>query len=121
MAEIIELSTHSDARGALTVLEKILPFAIKRIYWIYNLSSAPRGGHRHLVTKQALTCLQGSCEIVVKKFGKEQIFNMTHPAQVLLLDPEDWHEMRNFQNNPILLLVASHEYDAQDYVKEALV
>jgi hypothetical protein len=29
MAKIIELPTHSDERGSLTVIEKCLPFEIK--------------------------------------------------------------------------------------------
>lgn len=120
MAEIIELPSHQDPRGSLTVLEKVLPFPINRVYWIYNLNDQPRGRHRHKETIQALVCLQGRCEIVVKKNQLEEIFILDKPTQALLLKPEDWHEMRNFQQNPILLLLASHHYDANDYIKEPL-
>ena len=64
MAYIIKLPTYADERGSLTVVEKLLPFDIKRFYYIYNATSQ-RGGHRHKKTTQALICLGGSCEIYV--------------------------------------------------------
>ncbi len=35
MAYIINLTTRSDKRGNLTVIEKEIPFEIKRIFYIY--------------------------------------------------------------------------------------
>ncbi|MBN9287337.1 MAG: hypothetical protein BGO43_15710 [Gammaproteobacteria bacterium 39-13] len=120
MAHIIELPTRSDSRGSLTVLEKVLPFEMKRLYWIYDLNDEARGKHRHKQTWQALICLQGKCEVVVKKHQHEEIFILEKPNEVLLLEPDDWHEMRHFQGQPILLVAASHFYDANDYIKEPL-
>lgn len=36
MAYLIELPVFQDYRGNLTVVEKVLPFEIKRVYYIYN-------------------------------------------------------------------------------------
>ena len=41
---------------------------------------------------------------------------MTQPNQCLYLAPEDWHELYDFHNNPIILLLASEEYDKNDYI-----
>jgi len=121
MAHIIELPTHTDARGSLTVLEKVIPFSINRLYWIYDLKdNNARGQHRHLKTWQALVCLQGKCEVFIKKGPHEQTFLLDKPNHALLLEPQDWHEMKNFQDNCLLLVLASHHYDAADYVKTPL-
>jgi dTDP-4-dehydrorhamnose 3,5-epimerase-like enzyme len=121
MAHIIELPTHSDPRGSLTVLEKVLPFTIKRLFWIYDLASGgSRGQHGHKKTWQAMICLQGKCEVLIKKHQQEEIFTLDKPNHLLLLAPEDWHEMYQFENNALLLIASSHEYDANDYVKEPL-
>ncbi len=121
MAHIIELPTRTDSRGSLTVLEKALPFAMQRLYWIYDLNDAPRGRHRHKETWQGMICLQGECEVLIKKYDDENIFKLNKPNEVLILEPQDWHEMRNFKQNTILLLVASHHYDANDYINEPIV
>ena len=34
MAKILNFNTHSDNRGSLTVIEKIIPFDVKRIFYI---------------------------------------------------------------------------------------
>ena len=47
MAHIIDLKTFTDNRGNLTVIEKVLPFDIKRIFYIYGVDDSVRGGHRH--------------------------------------------------------------------------
>lgn len=116
MAKILAIPTHQDERGKLSVLEKLLPFSIKRAYWMYDLNQLPRGGHRHKITHQGLVCLNGQCKIRVINQNKEQVFEMTQPNQCLYLAPEDWHELYDFHNNPIILLLASEEYDKNDYI-----
>ena len=47
MAYLIDLKSFTDKRGNLTVIEKTLPFEIKRIFYIYGVDDSDRGGHRH--------------------------------------------------------------------------
>ena len=63
MAQLINLKTFTDKRGNLTVIEKVIPFDIKRIFYIYGVDSSVRGGHRHHKTIQAAISLKGSCTI----------------------------------------------------------
>ena len=118
MANFIRLTTHSDKRGALTVLEKVLDFDIKRIYYIYNVDDSTRGGHRHKITKQAAICIAGSCEIFVNNGLEQKTFNLDSPDKCLVLETEDWHTMQNFSKNAILLVVASENFDQADYIFE---
>ena len=53
MAELIDLKTYTDQHGNLTVIEKVIPFDIKRIFYIYGVDDSVRGGHRHHKTIQA--------------------------------------------------------------------
>jgi len=36
----------------------------------------------------------------------------------LILEPEDWHMMRDFFKNCILLIAASAKYDPNDYIHD---
>ncbi len=114
---IIELPTFSDERGDLTAINKILPFKIKRIFYIYN-SKFPRGGHRHKKTTQALICLNGSVEISIQNPNGQNKILLNSPNKCLVLKPEDWHTMENFSNGSILLVLASEHYDPNDYIYE---
>ncbi|HOI90176.1 MAG TPA: FdtA/QdtA family cupin domain-containing protein [Candidatus Rifleibacterium sp.] len=117
MARIIKLPTFLTETGRLTVVEKLLPFDIKRIYYIYDVVGR-RGGHRHKKTIQALVCLGGSCEIYVNNGAEEQLFVLDAPQKCLLVFPEDWHTMDKFSPGAILLVCASEFYDQGDYIDE---
>ena len=116
MAKLINLETFTDQRGSLTVLEKILPFQIRRVFYIYNVNNSERGGHRHYKTIQAVICISGQCKIYCNNSVIETSFELLHPNQCLILEPEDWHTMYDFSENCILLVLASEEFDVKDYI-----
>ncbi|MBV8252239.1 MAG: FdtA/QdtA family cupin domain-containing protein [Chitinophaga sp.] len=118
MAHIIELTTHSDKRGNLTVIEKQIPFDIKRIFYIYGVDDSVRGGHRHHTTIQAAICVHGSCIVSNNNGQEKQDFVMDHPNKCLILQPEDWHTMHHFTPDAVLLVMASTAFDAKDYIYE---
>jgi hypothetical protein len=118
MAYILDLPTFEDERGSLTVVEKLLPFKIKRFYYIYGVSEK-RGGHRHKITIQALISLGGSCEIYVNNGKKEETFLLNTPKKCLILEPKDWHTMDKFSKGSTLLVFSSEYYDKDDYIDES--
>lgn len=118
MAKLIELQSHQDSRGVITVVEQILPFPIKRIYYMYAMDGSKRGGHRHRKTSQAIICLQGSCSIYCHDGMKEQLISLDNPRKCLILQPADWHRIENVTGQAIVMVLASEEYSAEDYINE---
>ncbi len=118
MAKIIDLKTFTDKRGNLTVVEKILPFDIKRVFYIYGVDDSKRGGHRHHKTIQAAVCIKGSCKIYNNNNIVEEIFDLDTPSKCLILNPEDWHTMYDFSEDAILMVFASEYFNQADYIFE---
>ena len=118
-SKIIEIPTFGDERGFLTVMENTLPFEIKRIYWIYGADEQIRGGHRHKITKQALVAISGTVDLKINDGKKETLYILDNPSKCLIVEPEDWHTMF-FRNNAVLLVLASHAYDKNDYIENSL-
>ena len=116
MAHLLNLKTFTDKRGNLTVIEKVIPFAIKRIFYIYGVDDSRRGGHRHHKTMQAAICIQGACKIYNDNGKEESVFNLDSPDKCLIINPEDWHEMYDFTKDAILMVLASEEYHEEDYI-----
>ena len=116
MAELINLKTFCDARGNLTVIERIIPFEIKRIFYIYGVDSSVRGQHRHHKTRQAAICLRGACTIWNNNGERQDTFLLDSPDKCLLLEPRDWHKMFEFTPDAILMVLASEYYDYSDYI-----
>jgi len=117
MAYILTLPSFHDERGSLTVIEKILPFEIKRVYYMYNVRGK-RGGHRHKDTTQALVMLTGNCNVFVDNSKEQNKFMLNSPEECLILEPEDWHTMSEFSQGGVLLVLSSHYYDDEDYIEE---
>ncbi|WP_305862907.1 sugar 3,4-ketoisomerase [Helicobacter cholecystus] len=117
MAQLLNIPTLSDHRGSLSVVENLLPFEIKRIFYIYNVTSS-RGGHAHHKTHLALISLGGECRIDINAYGKKTFFHLTSPSMCLILEPYEWHTMHSFSPHTTLLVLASELYDAQDYIYE---
>jgi dTDP-4-dehydrorhamnose 3,5-epimerase-like enzyme len=115
--KLILLPTFSDDRGDLTVLEDQIPFAVKRVFWITN-SNSIRGGHRHIETQQALCCISGKCTVQIDDGILTSVETLDSPTKVLLLEPHEWHTMKNHDTSTVLLILASHPYDKADYIHE---
>lgn len=118
MGHIINLTTFKDSRGILTVLDKVVDFEIKRLFYIYAVDDSDRGGHRHYNTYQAAICIQGSCKISNNDGEKQEIFDLDSPEKCLILEPKDWHVMHDFSTDAILLVLASTAFDPKDYIYE---
>jgi hypothetical protein len=118
MAQLINLQTFTDKKGNLTVIEKIIPFDVKRIFYIYGMDDSVRGGHRHHRTVQAAICLKGSCKIYSTEGNTESRFKLDSPAKCLIIYPQDWHIMYNFTADAILMVLASEYFDPKDYIFE---
>lgn len=118
MARLLNLKTFTDKRGNLTVIEKIIPFEIKRIFYIYGVDDSRRGGHRHRKTVQAAICLKGKCKIFNNDSNQKEVFHLDSPDKCLILEPQDWHEMYEFSKDAILMVLASEYFDQNDYIFE---
>ena len=65
---IIDLPKILDERGNLSFLQNDdqLPFAINRVYWIYDVPGGEqRGGHAYRSMKEVIIALSGSFDVVL--------------------------------------------------------
>jgi len=116
----IDFKNHSDGRGDLVAIEhpKDLPFEIKRVYYIYNVNAeTPRGFHSHKDLEQVLLAVNGEIKIRLKTPNEEEIVQLSDPSKGLYVGPMVWREMFDFSDHAVLLVLASHEYDENDYLR----
>ncbi len=117
MARLINLKTFTDTRGSLTVIERVIPFEIKRIFYVNGPDHFKNGGNRQRM-KQAVICLKGSCLITNQTGTEEQHFVLNSADQCLLLAPEDRHEMLEITEESILMVLASEPFEHEECAQE---
>ncbi len=111
-----------DLRGNLTVGEfraEQVPFDPKRYFIVYGVPSREvRGEHAHRACHQFLVCLHGSCAVVADDGRRKVEVLLDAPQRGLYLPPMTWGVQYQYTADAMLLVFASHAYDAGDYIRE---
>ncbi len=118
---IVALPRIVDPRGNLTVAEahKQLPFAIKRAYWVYDVPGGEsRGGHAHKQCREFIVALSGSFTVTIDDGKNKNTFLLNHPWEGLLVETNMWRTLDDFSSGAVCLVLASDEYDEDDYIRE---
>ena len=118
--EWIELPNLGDDRGSLMVLEsnKNVPFKVKRIYYILDAKpDVPRGFHAHKELMQLAFCIKGSCNMIMDNGIEKQQVRIDKSNIGLMIPPMVWHEMHDFSEDCVMLVLASAQYDEADYIR----
>lgn len=113
--------SHGDERGQLVALEEFrdIPFRIKRVYYMYDTQpGVVRGKHAHKSLEQILVCIHGSCKITMDNGLEKKMVPLERPYEGLYVGPHMWHEMSEFSEGAVLLVLASELYDESDYIRD---
>ena len=108
-----------EGMGSLSFVEKeIIPFSIKRVYYLYDVPfNGERGGHAHKDLFQVLIALNGSFELLLDDGSNTKKILLDSPNIGLYIPNGIWREMNNFSKNSICLVLASEDYDENDYIR----
>ncbi len=117
--EIINIPKIHDTRGNIAVIEKdLLPFQMKRVYYLFDVpSSARRGGHAHKEQFELLIPLSGSFDVVLHDGNETQKVTLNKPDKGLLIKSNTWRELDNFSSGSICLVISSGEFSEEDYIR----
>lgn len=120
LIEWVELPNLGDDRGSLIVAEstKNVPFEVKRIYYILDVKpDVPRGFHAHKELIQLAFCIKGSCNMIMDNGTEKQQVRIDKSNVGLMIPPMVWHEMYDFSEDCVMLVLASANYDEADYIR----
>jgi dTDP-4-dehydrorhamnose 3,5-epimerase-like enzyme len=117
---IVELPRLRDDRGSLTFIQPpLLPFEIRRVYYLYDIPSAKsRGAHGHRRLQQLMIALAGSVDVELDDGRRKQLFRLSSPDRALYVAPMIWRDLTNFAPGTACLVLASELYDESDYFRD---
>lgn len=118
---VLDFSPIGDSRGWLIALqgEQGIPFAIRRVYYIFGTQPGVRRGmHAHHQLEQVAVCVSGRCSFLIDDGSKRGAVILDSPSRGLYLSGVIWHEMFDFSPDCVLMVLASDYYDESDYIRD---
>lgn len=115
------LKSVDDMRGNLVAGEylKELPFQPNRIFMVYDVpNSKVRGAHAHKECHQMLIALHGSISVILDDGQIREEYKLSNPNIGLYIKPGVWGIQYKYSTDAILLVLASHGYDSEDYIRD---
>jgi hypothetical protein len=118
---IIHLPKIYNRAGSITPVQNNIeiPFGIKRLFYLYDIPGGEsRGGHAHRTLNQFLIAASGSLDVTLDDGHSKKTVHLNRPYMGLHIRPLIWDYMSNFSSGAIVLVLASAEYDAADYIHD---
>lgn len=118
---IIELPKITMRQGNITPVEGMidLPFKVKRVFYSYDIPGGEsRGAHAHKECHQFIVAASGSFEVALDDGRNKRTVLLNRPFYGLHVLPGIWAAEQGFSSGSICLVLASHGYQADDYIRD---
>lgn len=117
---LIQLPKEEFNEGNLTYVYNNVhvPFPIKRIFYSYDIPGGEsRGAHAHKECHQFLIAASGAYEVVLDDGTNKRTVLLNRPYWGLHIPPGIWAAEQGFSSGSICLVLASHGYSEEDYLR----
>jgi hypothetical protein len=112
MSYIININTYRRDEVDLTVLENVFDEPIQRMFFLTNLKKdSIRGGNTTTNSYEGIICIKGSCKVNVIRDNVLNKYFLENQNTCLIIEPYDWHEIYQFEEDSILLAFSNMKYD----------
>jgi len=118
---LINLKKIKNRSGNITVVQNNvnIPFDVKRVFYLYDIPGGEsRGAHAHKACHQFLVAASGSFEVLLDDGKIQRIVQLNRPDIGLHIPPMIWASEINFSSGAVCLVLASHTYDSEDYIRD---
>ena len=118
----IQFNKFNDGNGDLIPIEltenSMIPFDVKRCYFISNPKNLERGNHAHIDLEQIIICCNGSFTL--------HLDNGLGNKEDLILDSNDigiyikgikWRILKNFSKDCVILVLANKPHCKSKYIR----
>jgi hypothetical protein len=118
---MIYLPQLGDRNGHITAANnhQEIPFAVSRLFYLYDIPGGEsRGAHAHKECHQFLIAASGSFEVLLNDGKTQRQVLLNRPNVGIHILPGIWASEINFSSGSICLVLASHVYDENDYIRQ---
>ena len=113
---LVDIPTFTDERGAISVMDKELPFEVKRVFWLHHIAEGKdRGAHALLDSSEIMVAIHGSFVVDLDDTENKVSVLLDDPGKGLLIRPGIWFRTHSYKEDGVSLILASDEYARDKY------
>ena len=114
--DLIDIPTFTDERGAISVMDKELPFEVKRVFWLHHIAERKdRGSHALLDSEEIMVAVHGSFVVDLDDTVNNTSILLDNPNKGLMIRPGIWFKTHSYKEDGVSLILASEEYARNKY------
>lgn len=113
---IIDIPTFTDERGAISVMDKELPFQVRRVFWLHHIvDGKDRGEHALLDSTEIIVAVHGSFVVDLDDTVSKTNVLLDSPDKGLVIRPGIWFRTHSYKEDGVSLILAEEEYSRDKY------
>ena len=113
---LVDIPTFTDERGSISVMDKELPFAVKRVFWLHHINEGKdRGAHALLDSAEIIIAIHGTFVVDLDDTETKLSILLDNPGQGLIIRPGIWFRTYSYKDEGVSLILASEEYARDKY------
>ena len=114
--KVIDVPTFTDERGAISVMDKELPFQVKRVFWLHHRKEGKdRGAHALLDSSELMVAVHGSFIVDLDDTVNKTSVLLDDPSKGLMIRPGVWFRTHSYKVDGVSLILAEEEYARDKY------
>ena len=112
----VDVPTFTDERGAISVIDKELPFQVRRVFWLHHIADGKdRGEHALLYSSEIIVAVHGSFVVDLEDTETKTSILLDNPSRGLLIRPGVWFRTHSYKDDVVSLILAEEEYARDKY------
>ena len=113
---VIDVPTFTDERGAISVMDKELPFQVMRVFWLHHIvEGKDRGAHALLESNEIMVAVHGSFIVELDDTVNKLSILLDDPSKGLIIRPGVWFRTHSYKDDGVSLILAEEEYARDKY------
>lgn len=113
---LVDIPTFTDDRGAISVMDKELPFDVKRVFWFHHIKEGKdRGAHALLDSSEIMVAIHGSFVVDLDDTENNVSVLLDDPGKGLVIKPGIWFRTHSYKEDGVSLILSSEEYARDKY------
>lgn len=113
---LVDVPTFTDERGAISVLDKELPFQVRRVFWLHHIKDGKdRGAHALLDSSEIMVAVHGSFIVDLDDTINKISVLLDDPSKGLMIRPGVWFRTHSYKEDGVSLILAEEEYARDKY------